>query len=560
MKLTFLLIFLLAEAKKWKGKKGKNKPKAPRTSYNGIKFLHLANIVPSNALIDHYEPSHRPLELKWLQELQDVNSDIVDLNIAKMIIRNDAAFVYTFAIQVIYKNSQVQSADITQVFSNVEWEKSAVWDDIMDQYVINFQTPGLLHGTCETAESECRDMKFMADFCYKTHLIPFDESDSSEYNAREEWIRMEFNESWSETAFAMDNEADIKIMVNSITSNFSEPEVTDTQVVKVGEAGQDFHAVWHFTKKTWENIYHVCVALDIMAAEQFGDVTPVDAFLMATVEASLAKATNNTYDKNSLTLEYSYMCVAPECNPVHICDTNDHGCDHHCTKMAYNYKCTCNATFEIDDDGVTCNKITTTTTTTTLATTTPATTTTDANGCPPKGTFVDWQGAKSSKIIFSTFLVSRVWTRVNFQNKDLYNTKDSTYIGFLGFSRRLCGADFLKALGDGRVEMMIHDLDDYYTQQYQYERNDGRKSSVVIQFYRHTVGDVELETKKGDQLYLSFTGLNTVDFAGKRVGNCLTKAQAGTKQITLDVDPLSDMTLCAAWDKDLVWKPSNRRH
>ena len=38
----------------------------------------------------------------------------------------------------------------------------------------------------------------------------------SEYNAREEWIRMEFNESWSETAFAMDNEADIKIMVNRL--------------------------------------------------------------------------------------------------------------------------------------------------------------------------------------------------------------------------------------------------------------------------------------------------------------------------------------------------------
>ena len=65
-----------------------------------------------------------------------------------------------------------------QVFSKPEFPGSAVWDDIMAQYVINFKPPFPQHGTCETTESECREMKFMADFCYKTHLIPFDESDS----------------------------------------------------------------------------------------------------------------------------------------------------------------------------------------------------------------------------------------------------------------------------------------------------------------------------------------------------------------------------------------------
>lgn len=105
--------------------------------------------------------------------------------------------------------------------------------------------------------------------------------------------------------------------------------------------------------------------------------------------------------------------------------------------------------------------------------------------------------------------------------------------------------------------------------QYIYKRQDGRHTSVTMQFYRSYVGDRDLpSSEKKDQLYLVLEGLDTVDFGTKVMLECLEGIQvkslrfsfltlkiiikAGTKAPS-DGDNNEDFTPCAAWDKDLGW-------
>jgi len=71
------------------------------------------------------------------------------------------------------------------------------------------------------------------------------------------------------------------------------------------------------------------------------------------------------------------------------------------------------------------------------------------------------------------------------------NVINDTYLGFLAFSKKKCGMDFIKSINDGRVEWVINDLGDFYDSQYSYLRKSGRHSSVVLQFFRHTIGDLD---------------------------------------------------------------------
>lgn len=172
--------------------------------------------------------------------------------------------------------------------------------------------------------------------------------------------------------------------------------------------------------------------------------------------------------------------------------------------------------------------------------------------CPPKGTLVSWKGARLSKVIFNEG--GRVWLRVNFPNNAAYDILQNPYIGFIGLAKRKCGLDLIDALNDGRVSWKIHDFDDYYTEQFRHKRKGGQQTSVILQFYRHTVGDVSLGNHKKDQIYLSLEGLDDVDFGSKDMITCLQTMQTGVMQHPAAVQTfVTDWTHCAAWDKDLGW-------
>ena len=59
------------------------------------------------------------------------------------------------------------------------------------------------------------------------------------------------------------------------------------------------------------------------------------------------------------------------------------------------------------------------------------------------------------------------------------------YYGVMIFSKKVCGADFMKAFGDGRLTYSVDDKVDMYCTkgQYSYYLNDGFRSKIALQFY-----------------------------------------------------------------------------
>lgn len=205
-----------------------------------------------------------------------------------------------------------------------------------------------------------------------------------------------------------------------------------------------------------------------------------------------------------------------------------------------------------------CIRTTEPVTTTTAARTTPRTTTTTIRqptaNCPDKGSMVQWKGSRVSKLMSVNETTGVAWLRVNFPNNARdYDIVKNPYVGFMAYVRKKCGPDFITAFFDGRVRWAIKDYDDYYTAQYTFNRDDKQHTSAVMQFYRHTVGDLTFGSKKKDQFYLKLTGLLSVAFGGKDRDTCIKSVQTGTIKIESDDDAQVNWAKCAAWDKDLGW-------
>lgn len=173
--------------------------------------------------------------------------------------------------------------------------------------------------------------------------------------------------------------------------------------------------------------------------------------------------------------------------------------------------------------------------------------------CPEKGTLVKWKGASVSKVMF--YSETGAILRVNFFNDaadfDVVNDK---YLGFMGYPKQKCAIDFVNGFFDGRLSWKVYDYGPYYTSQYEYKRTDGRHTSAMLQFFRHTVGEDDLPgSAKKDQLYLILEGIDQIDFGTKDMISCLEGVQAGTMAFESDEQANFDWTPCAAWDKDLGW-------
>jgi len=187
---------------------------------------------------------------------------------------------------------------------------------------------------------------------------------------------------------------------------------------------------------------------------------------------------------------------------------------------------------------------------TTMAPTMP--TTPFSPTCPEKGTLVKWKGAKVSRITYRSD--DEIWMKVNFPNNtpgvDVVN---GMYLGFMGFTRRKCSADFWEAFADGRIKWEVNDYGNYYTPQYKFNRNGGRHTSTMLQFFRHTVGAMDFGNAKKDTIFLTLTGLDSVNFGTKDRDACLTSVQSGTMHVDNEAEAAVNWTKCASLDKDLGW-------
>merc|ERR1711935_1324001 len=98
---------------------------------------------------------------------------------------------------------------------------------------------------------------------------------------------------------------------------------------------------------------------------------------------------------------------------------------------------------------------TSTTSTTTTPTTTTSTTTSTQAECPDVDDIVavDWIG-QASKIMYMT--KSRKLVRTNYATKYNTETVGNTYTGFLIYSRKTCGADFMDKFLDGTVNFDLY--------------------------------------------------------------------------------------------------------
>ena len=87
-----------------------------------------------------------------------------------------------------------------------------------------------------------------------------------------------------------------------------------------------------------------------------------------------------------------------------------------------------------------------------------------------------FQSRRSIEIFFRLFN-----TKFPTGDVDLLNTP---YYGFLIFSRKKCGNEFLSAVANGDITFDV--LDKYHayitSHQFAYLRNDGPKTSVTIQY------------------------------------------------------------------------------
>ena len=100
-------------------------------------------------------------------------------------------------------------------------------------------------------------------------------------------------------------------------------------------------------------------------------------------------------------------------------------------------------------------------------------------------------------------------------------SEKAAYSGFIIYSKKSCGIDFINKLANGNITIDIMDTVGYYeaNQTFSYFRDDKGKSSVTVQFGNPNPYLADTKTVLGsnrrDQFMVLFTGLNSVDFVSQ---------------------------------------------
>lgn len=174
--------------------------------------------------------------------------------------------------------------------------------------------------------------------------------------------------------------------------------------------------------------------------------------------------------------------------------------------------------------------------------------------CP--GFEVGWKGLKSSKINYKSPTGYLIHVNV-LNNQNNVDVTKQDYIGFLIFSKRYCGIEFIKELDNGNVKIDFFDKTTAYDKSDVYVRLDKAQSQTVVQFSvnhaRDESGNPELHlaTSKKDQFLVHIKLENEIDFLFG-AENCLTRFNIGVMKSEMDFS--ADYTHCVA--NTLWWTPA----
>ncbi|CBY43620.1 unnamed protein product, partial [Oikopleura dioica] len=175
---------------------------------------------------------------------------------------------------------------------------------------------------------------------------------------------------------------------------------------------------------------------------------------------------------------------------------------------------------------------------------------------------VGWKGIKSSRTVFQSENAYQILTNVKNNQNNVDVTQDD-YIGFIVYSKRYCGLDFISRLQQGGASVRIYDQADSYKIDGTYVSLDKSQTQTVIQFsVRHerdangnlinTHLNADGVTK--DQFYLEVELDSDIDFIYQKEF-CLTSFNVGVMKSEMDFT--KDYTYCVPNGGTIWWSKPN---
>jgi hypothetical protein len=191
---------------------------------------------------------------------------------------------------------------------------------------------------------------------------------------------------------------------------------------------------------------------------------------------------------------------------------------------------------------------------------TPAPLTQIDDQCP--GFEVGWKGIKSSRVVFRSPQAYQILTNVKNNQNNVDVTQDD-YIGFIVYSKRYCGIDFLSRLQQGGASVRIYDQSDSYNVDGTYVSLDKSQTQTVIQFSvqhkRDANGNLinnhlNADGVKKDQFYLDIAMDSDIDFLyGTEF--CLTSFNVGVMKSAMTFG--EDYSYCVPNGGTIWWSKPN---
>ena len=128
-----------------------------------------------------------------------------------------------------------------------------------------------------------------------------------------------------------------------------------------------------------------------------------------------------------------------------------------------------------------------------------------------------------------------------------FDIRSFPYTGFMIFSRKYCGAEFLDSILSGETKMLLMDLEAVYEVRFLYHRKDRQQTSLTVQFEQTALNsqDLPLDNTGSDHFFLYFQGVpDHVTVSDEEA--CFQPA-LGVLPVDFE-DRNEDWTLCTGWE------------
>ncbi|CAG5103476.1 Oidioi.mRNA.OKI2018_I69.chr1.g788.t1.cds [Oikopleura dioica] len=347
--------------------------------YYSKDFVNFANFIPGPNVRIGEEMTYRSIERMWLNELRDVNPDICDLNISLLGESSadiSADYSYYFIIQVMYKGSPPSSfsSDVSAVFPSGSLPGSSEYQNAWDANPdLELAPNGIIHEeTCFDDATECRNIFIDVDFCYDIPMEFFDISDADALDAAKTAVMTNFQAGFGNFTdhssffqnYYINSEFNI-VSVNDVSEETGDLYLGSSFNKAGTEKGVHVKGTTKFTKTTFSSEFEFCFSMS-GRFEELPLTETLSKFEWMTGSKEYFTSLNN-YKLNSESFEYSYQCVAPDCEASTSTTTttttttttkiagdchdgNNGGCSHMCASGF----CYCPPCWELLPNQLTC--------------------------------------------------------------------------------------------------------------------------------------------------------------------------------------------------------------